>query len=166
MPGIFGNFGCEHQRMNVSSAEKVINVDIRDTVGADVICNLAMPLPFEDRYFDGIFASHVLEHFSYKSTIDILREWRRTLKFDGTIEIHVPSFEYIIDQYHKTKRIPLPELYGGQGHIYDVHLCCFDSDSMREILYEAGFTGVKMSFEDYWGHKNLSLVGKAINPKE
>lgn len=157
---IIGNFGCEAERIKSKRKDKVINVDIREEVKPDVICNLAGDLPFEDNYFDYIYASHLLEHFSWRNTVGILNNWRRVLKEGGEIEILVPSFEYIVRQYQSTGAIPMPDLYGGQGHPMDIHFSAFDLRSLMKVMQDAGYREVMCGFRDYWGRKDLSLVGK------
>lgn len=48
-------------------------------------------IPFADKTFDSVYASHVLEHFVWYKTIEVLREWHRVLKDGGTITIMVPD---------------------------------------------------------------------------
>jgi predicted SAM-dependent methyltransferase len=55
--------------------------------------DLRKPMPFLDGHFDGILASHVLEHLDLQETLVILNECKRVLKDGGVLRISVPDAE-------------------------------------------------------------------------
>lgn len=57
----------------------------------DYVYDASKPLPFKSNTFDLIYASHVLEHIPWYQTEEVLREWVRILKENGTLEIWVPD---------------------------------------------------------------------------
>jgi SAM-dependent methyltransferase len=57
----------------------------------DYVWDAARPLPFPSGTFTLIYASHVLEHFAWYQTADILREWTRVLAPGGALEVWVPD---------------------------------------------------------------------------
>lgn len=57
----------------------------------DYVWNAERPLPFRRGTFDVIYASHVLEHIPWYKTDQVLRQWVRTLKPGGRLEIWVPD---------------------------------------------------------------------------
>lgn len=67
-------------KLNIGAGNKpidgFISVDIKDGINAN-------SLPYEDASVDEVYASHVLEHFPYEQTVDVLREWSRVLKPGG-----------------------------------------------------------------------------------
>ena len=72
----------------------VLTLDIDAEQHPDIVADAAqMPDELENR-FDGIFASHVLEHFSYWKTDEVLNGWVRCLKEGGELHILVPSWEW------------------------------------------------------------------------
>lgn len=71
------------ERNNLDQEPRYVNFDA-----------LSGPLPFEDGTFDGIVASHCLEHWSCQDALKILRECRRVLKLSGIILISVPDSAY------------------------------------------------------------------------
>jgi ubiquinone/menaquinone biosynthesis C-methylase UbiE len=79
-----------------------INLDSKKIKGVDIVADLERKLPFEDNYFDLVYASHVLEHIS---DLDfLLREIHRILKSDGRMVIFVPHFSFFgsyTDPTHK-----------------------------------------------------------------
>jgi len=56
-----------------------LGLDIQVTKDVDVIAD-ARKLPFRDEAFDHVYSSHVLEHFSHREVLKVLREWIRVLK--------------------------------------------------------------------------------------
>lgn len=61
--------------------------------------DLADPLPFADGYFEGVYASHVLEHFPPDDGLRLLRECLRVLRPGGVARIVVPDLEAIAKGY-------------------------------------------------------------------
>lgn len=121
---------------------------------------------FSSNYADMVYASHVLEHVSYKYLTEILREWCRVLKVGGTLRISVPDFERILDIYKaengSIEKIEGP-LLGGQNYAYNFHMSVFNKTYLSKLLREAGFTDIRewdpktalyYSFSD-WASKSL-----------
>ena len=61
--------------------------------------DLADPLPFADGHFQGVYASHVLEHFPPDEGLRLLRECLRVLRPGGVVRIVVPDLEAIARAY-------------------------------------------------------------------
>lgn len=80
------NLGCGDQIM-----EGYINCDLYDKK-ADVKCDVKQ-LPFDDNSADYIYiyASHIIEHFDFYEGHEVLKEWYRVLKPNGTIYIETPD---------------------------------------------------------------------------
>jgi len=122
-------------KLNLGSGTKLIegytNIDIANG-------QLVYPLPYEDESIDEIRASHILEHFSYRQTLEVLIEWNRVLKLDGIIKISVPNFDYIITNL---KDHPMFEgyIFGGQIDVYDFHHALFTEKKLKELLWKACF---------------------------
>jgi predicted SAM-dependent methyltransferase len=96
-------------------------------------------LPYEDNSVDLIYASHVIEYFNREEVKDVLNEWIRILKPNGTLRLAVPNFKNMIFLYH-TYEYPLETflgpLYGqmsmGDKTIY--HKTTYDFDSLKSLL--------------------------------
>ena len=56
-----------------------LGLDIQVTKDVDVIAD-ARKLPFRDEAFDHVYSSHVLEYFSHREVLKVLRKWIRVLK--------------------------------------------------------------------------------------
>jgi predicted SAM-dependent methyltransferase len=111
--------------------------------------NLSM---FNDDSVDLIYASHVLEYYSYFECIDVLKEWYRVLKPNAILRLSVPDFDKLINVYQSTNndinKIIGP-LYGRMKVINDdgsstliFHRTVFNKLKLKSILLEAGFNNV------------------------
>lgn len=82
------NVGC-----GLDKKEGWVNLDFDRNVNPDVVYDLSKiygggKLPFKDNFFDYVYLSDVLEHFS--EPLPLLRELWRVVKPYGKIEIKVP----------------------------------------------------------------------------
>lgn len=88
------NLGCGDRRH-----DDWVNADLMP-VAADVLAiDLRKPLPFPDGSFEGVYASHVLEHLAPIEALALLRECRRVLRPKGTVRVVVPDLERIARDY-------------------------------------------------------------------
>ena len=78
-----------------------INVDMYATNEFVIACNFLDGIPFEDSYFDVVYHSHVLEHFSPEKGLQFVKECCRVLKPGGIIRMVLPDLERIICEYQK-----------------------------------------------------------------
>ncbi|MBL9118707.1 MAG: methyltransferase domain-containing protein [Phycisphaerae bacterium] len=88
------NLGCGRRRHPawtnadlVPATPEVLRVDLRE------------PLPFGNGEFDGVYASHVLEHLSPARGRRLVAEIRRILKPGGTVRLVVPDLEALCRRY-------------------------------------------------------------------
>lgn len=94
-----------------------VNVDLRDGPGIDYQCDIRkLPEDWADQ-FDIARARHVLEHFSFTETENILREWVRILKPGGKLEIEVPDLQWAMEKMNEGIEDPriIGSIYGDQG---------------------------------------------------
>lgn len=94
-----------------------------------------------DASVDEIYASHILEHFSHRNTVDVLKEWVRALKPGGLMRIAVPDFDYCVRAYlseHSSDTLIEPFIMGGHGDTYDHHGAIFNETKLREVMRLAG----------------------------
>ena len=88
------NLGCGHRYH-----KNWTNVDFNST-GPNVLAhNLLQGIPFDDNFFDVVYHSHVLEHFSKENGKRFVQECYRVLKPDGIIRIAIPNLEQIVRLY-------------------------------------------------------------------
>jgi len=81
------NLGCGYNKI-----KGYVNVDKDAWCNPDVVADLEVSLPFEDRSVDEIVLSHVLEHLGQNTKVylNIWKEFYRVMRNDGVILITVP----------------------------------------------------------------------------
>lgn len=57
----------------------------------DYIGDASKRLTFEDKTFDMVYTSHILEHIPWYQTIETLIEWVRVIRPGGSLEVWVPD---------------------------------------------------------------------------
>lgn len=101
------------------------------------------PLPYEDASVDEIRASHILEHFSHRSTLLVLAEWVRVLKPGGVLKIAVPDFAWIAEHYLNGEDHPfMGYLYGGHVDENDRHGAIFDAEELSWMMGKVGLVDI------------------------
>jgi len=105
-------------------------------------------LEFDNSSVDLIYASHLLEYFDREEVASLLEEWTRVLKPGGILRIAVPDFQAMVNLYNSGGFLLnsfLGPLYGkmdmGDKKIY--HKTTYDFNSLRDVLFAAGFEDVK-----------------------
>lgn len=120
------------------------NVDKDQHGQVDIVSDVSK-LEVDDNSVSEIYASHILEHFSHKKTVDVLKEWLRVLEPGGELKIAVPDFEatMLIVQQHGLTDWVVNYLWGDQVYDSAFHYAGFDEDRLTGLLEDAGFIGVE-----------------------
>lgn len=121
----------------------------------DIQLDLTQPIPFPDNSVERIYASHLLEHFSYPHPmLNLLGECHRILKPGGELRIAVPNARIFLEAYLSPTPFEVQRYCG-----YDVglslknridyvnfiaymggdHKHLFDVDNLVEVLSQVGF---------------------------
>jgi predicted SAM-dependent methyltransferase len=126
-----------------------INIDVNLWFTSDMWLDLRNRLPFGDATVDGIFTSHVLEHFPLSDTAHIVAECHRVLRPGGVIRVVVPDVEPAIRAYVNGE---IGYFHGAgaslgrrfSDHVLDNsnHRLIFDFSFMEELLRGAGFRDI------------------------
>lgn len=129
------------KRLNLGAGDVAVpGFEPRDAKNGDVL----FPLPDADGSVDEIRASHVLEHFPFAQVPTVLKEWVRALKPGGVLQIAVPDFEVIAQQYVAGTMLPYQGyVMGGQVDKLDFHRTLFDNEVLGDLLRRAGLVGVR-----------------------
>jgi hypothetical protein len=92
-----------------------------------------------------IRATHLLEHFSFRETHNVLHEWHTALKPGGTIYIEVPHFGWQT-RAHANGQISDEEavtfVFGEQDYEGNFHFAAFTENLLRQKLSQAGFQDI------------------------
>lgn len=131
------------KKINVGSGshilEDYINIDHREIEGVDIVGDISK-IPLGPQSLDEVFASHVVEHFTERQIIPILKHWYSLLIPGGKIRIIVPDIENMSIQFaagniswNQLRTVTL----GGQDYSSDYHLNTFSVEYISELTKKA-----------------------------
>ncbi|SCC01523.1 MULTISPECIES: class I SAM-dependent methyltransferase [Snodgrassella] len=136
------NLGCGH-----IPKEGFVNIDFRELPGVDVIADVG-GLDFEKGSVDTIYASHLIEHFSYRTLEDsILPHWYALLKKNGNLTVLAPDAQAMIKAYTEGSisfQVLREVMYGTQEYDGDFHFNLLTAESTVELLKQIGFSKVNL----------------------
>jgi prepilin-type processing-associated H-X9-DG protein len=129
-----------------------VNIDANVFRRPRMWLDLRNGLPFPTGTVDGIYASHVLEHFYYREVTKILGECYRVLRPGGGLRVLVPSVELAVEAYRAGNGdwfSDFPTNYDSVGGRFMNFLFCdgqhrlaFDLSFAEELLKNSGFCSV------------------------
>jgi len=127
------------------NAHGFINIDAQPLPHVHYVSDVFPLRMFPSDCADLIYASHILEHFPWVKTREVLKEWRRVLKPGGVLRLGVPDFEVLLDIYKDTNDLGeiRGPLMGGQSDQYNFHYAVFDERSLTQLLNNAGFDEIR-----------------------
>ena len=138
IPSLKLNLGCNNRFRS-----GYINIDKDQYPGVDKVCDVSK-IDLPDGCAGEIYASHILEHFSHRKTLDVLREWYRLLEPAGILLISVPDFDRTVELYMVGGLNDWVNqfLWGDQGYDGAYHYCGFNEQRLTNFLEQAGFTDI------------------------
>lgn len=92
-------------------------------------------------------ACHVLEHFPYNETVNVLARWRTLLVSNGTIHLELPNLSWQVGALTRGEISPQEFVYyayGEQNYTGNFHFAAFTEDLLRERLEQAGYTSINV----------------------
>lgn len=92
------NIGCGSF---YSTKENWTNLDFASNDKHVIEHNLLQGIPFDERTFDFVYHSHILEHFSKADGVNLMKECFRVLKPGGILRVAIPDLERIVRNYLK-----------------------------------------------------------------
>ena len=156
--GLRLNLGCGHVPL-----PGYLNVDRRALPGVDVVAEVDQ-LPFAKGELAEICSAHLLEHFPLEQLRrELLPYWVSLLRADGVFRAIVPdganmarafaSQEYSFENLRQVT-------FGGQDYDGDFHYNMFSTETLSELLREAGFTRIDVVAEnrENGGCKEFEIV--------
>jgi len=136
------HFGC-----GPHDDPRFVNVDKRALPHVHIVSGSFRLDRFFDRgSIDMIYASHVVEHFSFGKTHELLDHWRSMLKPGGIVRLSVPDFDKLVATYEATGRSVEAiqgYLLGGQDYPGNFHYAIFTRESLGLQLTKAGFMDIR-----------------------
>ena len=141
---------------------------------------------------DLIFACHMLEHLTYQEGLSFLKECRRVLKPTGGIRIIVPDAELLQKKARDGMMEGLPTPDGSFGEIrssglvdfgqlnegcekakteqerlwsllYEAHLSCYDWETLRSAMEEAGFQTHRAAFREAKTEPSKQIIKETLD---
>lgn len=139
-----------------------ICVDLRKTKSVDVVADARM-LPFKGASFDHVYSAAVIEHFSHREVRNILLEWARVLKSEGSFEIECPDLRaraflfFLSPSWENVENV-----YGGQDYDGNYHKCGFSYELLKALLESCGIKRVKRIIK---GYKGIPFIPDCLHVK-
>lgn len=151
------NLGCGPKKM-----PGFINVDIRPDVNPDIIDDVGKLKKIENNSVDLLYSSHVLEHFDYQESAQVLKRWFDVVKPGGEIRLAVPDIERVCEAFlfYKDFKYIRSAFWGSQRHPFDYHKNGWNFDSLKADLEKVGFKNVQRydwkEFDEHREHDDYS----------
>lgn len=146
--------GGKTRRLHIGGHERHPDWEILDANASDLtdhVGNANDLSRFADNSFDALYASHVLEHFSYQNELQqVLAEWFRVLKPGGSLYAGVPDLEVLCRLFLQKEGISAEErfllmrmIFGGQIDPWDFHKVGMYEELLAHLLAHTGFTRIR-----------------------
>lgn len=129
------------------------NSDRKEGPGIDHPADIRDGLPLPSDRFDYAVSMHALQELPYPDLVPALSELRRVLKPGGVLRLGLPDLEKGMRAYWRGDRdyfeVPDEEARSLGGKLtvqltwYGYSRSLFTADSVRELLYVAGFRAVR-----------------------
>jgi SAM-dependent methyltransferase len=152
-----------------------VRLDIDSGVSPDIVCSITDMQPVGTGSIDAVWSSHNLEHLQRHEVPKALDEFMRVLRPGGYLLLTLPDLQRIAelvagdaleDEAYLSPSGPITALdmiYGhtpslARGNHHMAHKTGFTARTLRQLLVDAGFSGVTLQREGY------SLWARAYKP--
>lgn len=130
------------------------------------VCRMGQePLPLKDGSVDELLSNHSIEHVSWLTVDQVVKDWCRVLKPGARLFLRTPDLEFICKTYiaGKTTRESITDeanmvqrfggcgpaewanikLFAGQNYAGNFHYFAFDWDMLKRLLERTGFEKIE-----------------------
>jgi predicted SAM-dependent methyltransferase len=123
-----------------------LSLDLHITEEVDIVAD-AREIPRPDESFEGVIASHILEHFQAHEHYSLIMEWRRVIQSKGRICIMVPDLtqccKFFAENFRGHRDYWWQCIYGaciGKGM---QHLSGLNTEMLETLLLNCGFESLR-----------------------
>ena len=121
--------------------EGYVHQHYREAEGAEMVSPIdSIPLP--DEACSAVAATHVLEHFPLNDAERVIQEWLRLLPDGGRLDVVVPNFAWLADQY---KNDPENVIFAAYGGPRGAHRYGYNATILSRLLQQVGLVGVNVN---------------------
>jgi len=118
--------------------EGFVQMNLKKEEWVDIVHDLAkIPYPFSTGEIEHLVALRCLEHIPYHEIVGVISEWARLIKQNGILQVIVPDFIKIVDDYKAgmyDDELAMVYIYGGQHDEFDFHKCGFTMRILKKIF--------------------------------
>lgn len=143
--GLRVNLGCGHLPL-----DGYVNVDLRELPGVDVLAPVDQ-LPFDEGEIDELYSAHLVEHFPQEQFVrDVLPYWVSRIRPGGSFRAVLPDAGAMLSGFAdgRVRYEDLREvLFGGQEYEGDFHYNMYTTETLSQILTDAGLVEVQVEGE-------------------
>lgn len=164
--------------------EGFLHADIRSLPNVEIVCK-AWELSKHEIEIDFIYSRHMLEHLTNYEADRTLRDWYKSLKYNGEIEVIVPDMDFHAKQWLEAEwsdevlkdkwsdaKHGFAGFWGWQEECdpwsqnyndsyWSVHKSGYNKKRMHWLLNRIGYVDIDIQIVDKW-----HLVAKAKKPKD
>ncbi len=129
-----------------------INIDANQNTHIHMIDKNFKLNNLKDETISEFYLCHVLEHFSFTESIELIKKIQQKLKKNGVIRISVPDFQKLSSIYSLNSNLDQIKfaLMGGQKDNYDYHKSIYDHPGLTKILEDCKFGEIsEWNYEDF-----------------
>lgn len=154
-----------------------VNIDADPRLASvDLVWDLRLGLPVDDRTSQFIYCEHFLEHLPVDQGVAFLRECRRALTPSGVLRVAMPSLDNLIDkvssddwrdqdwltwpghEFIKTRAEMMNIFFRWWGHQW-----LYDKEEFHRRLSEAGFSNIDIV---EWGKSEVPELNQRETRKD
>jgi len=121
-----------------------INIDARSMPHVHITTTDLFLPHFTENSIAEIYLSHVLEHFSFSESQDLLKTYFEKLRPGGCLRLAVPDFRVLAAIYKETNDLDKIRraLMGGQDYEFNFNKSVYDQELLKELMENNGFCNI------------------------